>query len=327
MTADEPISDAEASASDSAADAVSAEDFEPSPRGRRKRRKLADFVDNDAELSGQVDLMLGRDNPGRHKFSLRGGAISADGGPAKEVLKLVNRLAKSVEEIFPEANPFIAQLAPTNSIQVEFYAPESELREAELRRHEVGDQDPGAVGLPDTSLAVLALNAVFTPDDPDDAARTARRLGVTAAESVLNLVSTLGEAGIELDVFDADQEPVRVTPEKSIRIAAKLDAEAELPLETVEVVGVLQGVNSGGEGRFEIVTDTDIPLSPVVGRRRKAGDKIEGELSPTAKRQIKQGSLWDTHVEAKVQVTRRQRGASIRVEGFRLLSVKRRFDD
>ncbi len=328
MITDEPIPDADDSVSDLGADDDSvAASPEPSKRGNRRRRTLTDLIDNDIQLSGDVNMMLGdQQEPGRHKFSLRGGPISRAGGPAREILKLAARLASSVEDIFPEANPFISHLAPTNSIEIVFYAPDSEIKEAELRRRKVGDEDPGAAGLPDTSLAILALNSVFSQADPENAARTARLMGVTTAESILSLAVTLGEADVELDLYDAEQRPIRVPPRHSIRIAERLDAEAELPLETVTVIGVLQGINSGGDGQFEIVTDADIPLDPVLGRRRRPGDKIQGVLSPSAKRQIKKDSLWDTHVEARVQVTRSRRGASTRVEGFRLMSVHRRFD-
>ncbi len=327
MTPDD-IADPDGAVIDPAEEDLGADDFaEPSRRGRPRRRKIAAAIDEDVDLSGQVDLMLADDEPRKHRFSLRGGPISDEGGPAHEVLGLAMRLARSVQDVFTEANPFIQHLAPTNSFEVVFYAPDAEIKEAELRRREVGDEDPGAIGLPDTSLAVLALNSVFAQDEPQEAARAARSLGVTSAESILRLVATLGEADVELDVYNAAQEPIKVTPQQSIRIAEELDADAELPLETVEVVGVLQGVNSGGEGLFEIVTDADVSLSQVLGRRRKPGVTIKGELSPGAKRQIKEGSLWDTHVIAEVQVARRRRSGSTRVEGFRLLNVQRRFDD
>lgn len=295
--------------------------------GPRRRKKLAGLLDEDSRLSEQIELLVG-DRDARHRLILRGPRITRFGGPARQVLELADQLRRSLEDVFPGIDPFLEALTPTGSFEVFFYAPQAEINAAAERKSQLGDDDPGALALPDTAIAVAALSSVLTKDDPQEAASAARALGTNAADGIRALTAALADTSVDLDfthVYPGIEDEAHLTPQGALRITEQLDAEEEIPLVTVDVAGVLQGVNSGGDGTFEIVLAEDQTLDPALGPRRKPGDKISGSLSPGARRAIKDGALWDTHVTASVQVTRRQRGRSIRVEGFRLMAVQARY--
>jgi len=209
-----------------------------------------------------------------------------------------------------------------NSLEVEFYAPQHERDAAAVRREELGEE-PGAEGLPDTILAAAALTEILAKEDPNELAKAARSVSVETADQIRHLAVALADYSVELDLTDM-RENATVSPERSLMIVERLDAEEEIPKTTVDAVGVLRGANSAGEGSFELVTDSDVELDPALGRRR-SGDPLHGKLTPQARRQIREGGLWDKHVEARVEVVRRRKGPSVRVEDLRLISVSARF--
>jgi len=191
-----------------------------------------------------------------------------------------------------------------------------------MRREELGEE-PGAEGLPDTILAVAALSEILANDDPNEVAKAARSVSIETADQVRHLAASLADYSVELDLTDVHEEAT-VSPERSLVIVERLDADEEIPKTAVSAVGVLRGANSAGEGSFELVTDPDVELDPALGRRRP-GDPLHGRLTPQARRQIRGGGLWDKHVEVRVEVIRRRKGPSVRVEGLRLISASARF--
>jgi len=102
------------------------------------------------------------------------------------------------------------------------------------------------------------------------------------------MATTLASSGIELDMSNVAPS-ARAQPTWTTKVVEYLDATAEVPKETVDVWGLLQGANSGGQGTFEIVTDATRSLDPVLGRR-SPGDKVKGTLTPKARKQI--GASW-----------------------------------
>lgn len=298
--------------------------------GRRRRRKVAQLLEQDPVITGSMDLMAGGE--GRlHRLVLKGQRLTQHGGPAREVIALVERITESLEAIMPSADPHLGLVRGSNSIEVNFYAPEEEVAAARTRRASIGAA-PGAEALPDTTLAVLALADIVRQDDPREAAYRARRISQETADEIRDLALEIAETNVVLEIDDVvveDEETVRVsaTPGWATHVVEQLDAEEEVDPATVTVTGVLQGANSGGEGTFELVTDDNLLLPPELGTRRRPGAKISGSLTPQARKQIREGNLWDTHVEASVQVIRRRYRDRIRIEGFRLLSVTARFHE
>ena len=135
------------------------------------------------------------------------------------------------------------------------------------------------------------------------------------------LAIRLVETETTLDLADVRPD-VSVEPAWCLDVVEYLDAAAEVEPKTVTIYGVLQGANSGGDGTFELVTEATRPLPRELGNRRKAGVTIKGTLTPRAKKQIKEGNLWDAQVKARVQVIRREHAGSTHIEGFRLMSVE-----
>ena len=200
------------------------------------------------------------------------------------------------------------------------YAPEHELRAAEVRREYLGEH-AGFEALPNTTIAVAAVASILGRDDPEEVANAARRVSKATAEEIRELTVTLANNEVELDLSDIRPE-TGVQPPKARAIVEFLDAASEVPRRTVTVRGFLRGANSRGEGTFEIETDPDGDLDPTLGPRRKPGDVIGGRLTPRTRGEIREHNLWDSYVEARVQVIRRQHGNSMEIVGFRLISVK-----
>lgn len=324
---------------------------EPSPAGKRIRRKLDRLLNEDDHLSGSVELMVAPADDS-HRVVLRGARLTSRGGPAGQILELAERLKDVITAVMPTADPYIGSLQGSNSVEIVFYAPEPEVLQARLRRTEFDDEDkPEATGpeeeparteisteslgpddasfyeyqaLPDTTIALTVLARLVDIEEPVEAARAARRINTSTARELRRLSLALADKEVELDLGEVERGAV-ATPEWSLRVVEQLDAREEERPTTVSVIGVLQGANSAGEGEFEIKTDSDQPLDPAFGPRRSPGDTIRGQLTPKARAAIRRDNLWDTHVEARVQLIRRRQGRSVRIESMRLVSVKARF--
>lgn len=305
--------------------------------GIKRRKKLAGLLDEDPVTTGNIELMLGGAAEFGHRIVLRGKRLTSNGGPADVVLELVQGLTKTIRGVMPSADPYLRSVAAGNSIEVNFYTPPVEIEEAKDRLRGMVEE-PGtapadeaaltedqagadATVLPDTTLAVLMLSSVLNIEDPAAAALGARQISKAAADEVRQLAMRLFEADITLDVGSV-RPGVMATPEWCLSVVEHLDAEAEMPPRTVTVYGLLQGANSGGEGAFELVTEAARPLPPELGNYRAAGERIRGTLTPRARKQIREGNLWDAQVKTRVQVIRTEHRGRTKVEGFRLMSLE-----
>jgi hypothetical protein len=322
-------------------------------RGLRRRRKLRAWLEEEEDLlTGTTHLMSGDDPAStEHRMVFKGARLTGRGGPAREVIQLVRELLDSVQAIMPTAEPGLAHVGAGNSIVVKLYASEQEVAEALARRaaKSTGDTAPPAPdddapgdddtdddarrttvvdvdGLPDTALAVAVLTEIIAYEEPEQAAARARSISIVAADSLRDLAVTLADHEVALAINLGDDEQVEATPEWAIQVAEYLDAASEEPPAVIKVIGILQGANARGEGEFEIETDEQVPLDSRIGSRMRPGDVVKGKLTPQAIRQIQADNLWNRHVIAEIEVVRRRRGRSVRVEGRRLLSVRPRFE-
>jgi len=270
-------------------------------------------------LSETTELMVA--GGPEHTFRLLGQRLTSLGGPVREVLNLVDGLADLILTTFPKADPGLASIASTHSIDVTFYVPEHEIKAARAWAEYYEDEE-SFEALPDTTLAVATVADVLT-FTPPEAARQARAINGRTSDRLRRLALELREREVSLGLPTV---PELATPEWSQDVVEHIDYYEEIKPQMATVVGVLRGARSASTrpGDFELETDSDARLDPVVGARLAPGATIRGELSGQARKQIREGGLWDTHVEARIKVTRRRQGPSIRVENRRMTSVKPR---
>lgn len=286
-----------------------------------------------------------------HRLVLLGTGLTSEGGPAREVLGLADDLARAVGALMPSADAHLRSLAGSNSMEINFYPAPEEIAAARLRmqRAQQGDEEAepaktdalspelsaepvapeqqqsgedtelGPEVLPDTTLAVLSLSQLLVLE-PEQAAIEARVISKNAAEEIKRMALHLWDNQVTLDLSDV-RPGATADPEWAADIVERLDAVAEIKPKTVTVYGFLQGANSGGDGYFELVLDTSKRVPREFGPRRKAGTKISGQMTPKTRRQIREGALWDTEIEARVQVIRREKAGRVTVESLRLMSV------
>ncbi|MBJ7518465.1 MAG: hypothetical protein JHC84_02115 [Solirubrobacteraceae bacterium] len=316
---------APASADDADADEVATDAVEPPPRrGTAKRRKLGGVIEKYRNVTGTTDMMVTHDQRYAERLLLQGEGLTDRGGPADVVLDLVRDWVRAIKAVNPGANPVLERLVPTSSMEIVLHPPDEEIVDAGRRQAYFEDTDSLDVALPETTLAIAAITTVLTAE-PEAGAEAARTIGVTAADAIRDLAADLADREIEATIGLGSDSATKIEPEHLLRVVEQLDATSELPPVTVTVVGVLNGANSRGDGQFEIETDAQVQLDPAFGRRKKAGDVVQGALTPKARREIRKDNLWDRHVEARVQLVRRQRGPkSTRIESVRLMSVSPR---
>jgi hypothetical protein len=190
-------------------------------KGRRRRRKLSGLLEEDEAITGSVEMMM-RD-PHRvfpNRMVLRGAHLTVKGGPAREVIRLVKELVESVEAAMPGADAHLASVVGGNSIEVKMYAPEHELRAAEVRREYLGE-DAGFDALPNTTIAVAAVASILGRDDPEEVAKAARRVSKATAEEIRELTVTLANNEVELDLSDIRPE-TGVQPPKARAIVERV---------------------------------------------------------------------------------------------------------
>jgi hypothetical protein len=292
----------------------------PSPRRRRKLTQRLEAADEEGrKLSGETQLMLA--GGPEHTFRLLGQRLTG-GGPVREVLALVNDLADLVLTTFSQADPRLASVTSPASIDVTFHVPQTE-QDAARAWSCYYDDAISYDALPDTTLTVATVADILSYT-PFEAAREARALGVQTTHSLRRLAGELQDRNVSLGLPDY---PPLVTPEWSQDAIERIDHYEEVTPSTATVVGVLRGAHSGGErrpGDFMIATDPDVHLDPVIGTRLAAGATIKGELSPQARRQIREAGLWDKHVLARIKVIRRRQGTSLTVDNRLMTSIKPR---
>jgi hypothetical protein len=299
----------------------------PDRPGIRRRRKLTQRLEEEreqGELSATTDLIVtgGPD----HIFRLAGGFLSSNGGPAKKVSDLLTDLVRLVSATFPNAEPELRSMLARASIDITFHVPQREADLAQSWREYQADEE-SFEGLPDTTVAIASVADVLARP-PEDAAVEARRISGDTAASLKSFAVDLYDSDISILIPRASTPTAETLeladPAWALQVVTRLDAAEELPPVTVTVVGVLQGANSGGAGEFEIKTDDQVSLDRALGSRLRPGATIGGRLTPAARRQIREGGLWDTHVEAEIRAVRRRQGRSIRVESRELVAVRPR---
>ncbi len=260
----------------------------------------------------------------QREVTLHADELTDHGGPAKLILELGLKVVRTIETIMPSADAWLTGVQP-GSMKM-FLEPSPRELEQALARRRYYNFDPAEepTAATDTSLAVSALGVILSSDDVEKAAVSTRGISAATVDAVRGLSVSLVDAGVSAVDIDHFGE-IRDT--QIVALVEQLDRVAELKPEVVPIVGVLQGANSSGEGRFEIKTDERIGLSPYLGNRRRPGDTVRGTLTQAARAQIRDQALWDRHVEASIEIYRRQRGQSIRIEGIRLLGVAPRYSD
>jgi hypothetical protein len=295
----------------------------PDRPGTRRRRKLTRRLEErekqDGQLSDTTELMV-VGGP-EHTFRLLGERLTSSGGPVRDVLKLVGELAELVLAAFPAADPGLASVTSPASIDVTFYVPQHERAAARAWSDYHEDQE-SYEALPNTTLALATVADVLTYAPPD-AARQARAISGQTSDRLRKLAVGLREREVSLGL---PTTPPLATPNWSQEVVDHIDRYEEVKPTIVTVVGVLAGARAkrARPGDFELDTDPTIRLDPAVGQRLSPGATITGELSPNARQQIREGGLWDKHVEARIKVTRRRQGTSDTIANRRMTAVKPR---
>jgi hypothetical protein len=305
-------------------------------KGRRRRETVADVVDEDpTSLQGEIELMTGAGEWLR-KVILRGGEITAQGGPIRNVVEIAGRIDAMLRELMPTADPYMRALDAGNSMTLVVYAPQEEIAAAAARSSGQSHGDDGATDarpadgdpheqihrLPDTAVAMVALAHVMSRPDAAAAATTARAISAASADELRKLTTVLVDHQVQLDLAEIRPDTV-LTVERAQAIMERLDAAAEQPPVPAEVVGVLEGAHSG-KRTFQLAPDAGAQLHPALGPHY-AGRIIKGTMSSHAYAQIREHNLWSADVRARLKVTRSRRGTTSRLEGVHMTSVQPRY--
>lgn len=264
---------------------------EQRPAASGKRFRAA----TDEELDPQSFMLADDRSAVRAVFS--GGSILEDRGDADFIGGAIRRLARTLRksaEAFRQGGdaigaPLLRRVQFGHSVTVEL---EISAEEKVRQTMEGARQSPTI----DAARALARLLAA----EPEDVVPRALRLGADAAaeyKRFLNLLAEGDRVTVEWQTPDAS-EIVAVTSDAARRDWAILDREGERQTTSLKVPGTLTMADSRRQ-RFELTLPSELARPPLLKRKQT----VEGEYAEEVGQRLKREGLWDSEVEATIEVT------------------------